>query len=149
MATKELLTLFSGVTLPAKPWTKLLVAIRNLLASVISHRFNFVLINRYKDGEDHIGEHRDDEKDLVANAPIASLSFGQHRDFIFRHAQARNKATRGHLQPELSPLSIVLEHGSLLIFNPPTNQHWFHSLPVRKRASNPRINLTFRHMKLK
>ena len=42
---------------------------------------------RYKDGNDSIGEHRDDEKDLVADSPIASLSLGQKRDFVFKHAQ--------------------------------------------------------------
>ena len=47
----------------------------------------FVYFQRYKDGNDCIGEHRDDEKDLVEDSPIASLSLGQTRDFIFKHAQ--------------------------------------------------------------
>lgn len=28
--------------------------------------------------------------------------------------------------------------------NPPTNTHWYHSLPVRKKILAPRVNLTFR-----
>ena len=47
--------------------------------------FNFVLVNRYKDGSEHMGEHRDNEQELVQTAPIASLSFGQTRDFVLRH----------------------------------------------------------------
>ena len=57
-------------------------------------------LSRYKDGDDSIGEHRDDEKDLVADSPIASLSLGQKRDFVFKHAQVmRNNyiVTRGNI----------------------------------------------------
>jgi alkylated DNA repair dioxygenase AlkB len=35
--------------------------------------------------------HRDDEADLVCGHPIASLSLGQPRDFIFRHIDGRGK----------------------------------------------------------
>lgn len=42
---------------------------------------------RYKNGDDCIGEHRDDEKDLVQGSLIASLTLGQKRDFVFRHGE--------------------------------------------------------------
>ena len=32
-----------------------------------------------------MGEHKDDEKDLCQDYPIASLSLGQARDFVFKH----------------------------------------------------------------
>lgn len=44
---------------------------------------------RYKNGTDYIAEHRDDEKDLDPVVPIASLSLGQARDFVFKHRDAR------------------------------------------------------------
>lgn len=89
-----------------------------------------------------MGEHRDDEKDLLKGAPIASMSFGQPRDFIFRHKDSRGpKATR-----KISPQKLNLEHGSLLIMESPTNQYWYHSLPVRANAKGVRVNLTFRCM---
>lgn len=95
---------------------------------------------RYKDGFDYIGEHKDDEKDLMKGCPIASLSLGQPRDFIFRHQDSRGKnACR-----KIEPVNIELEHGSLLLMNHPTNQFWYHSLPQRKKLKNVRINLTFR-----
>lgn len=94
---------------------------------------------------DHMGEHRDDEKDLVQKAPIASLSFGQVRDFIFKHKDSRGKdSTR-----KINPVKLELEHGSALLMEWPTNQFWYHSLPVRKKAPNIRINLTFRNMNKK
>lgn len=87
-----------------------------------------------------MGEHRDDEKDLVASSPIASLSLGQHRDFIFRHCEARGTQAKR----KVPPVKLELEHGSLLMMNYPTNVYWYHSLPVRKKALNIRVNMTFR-----
>ncbi|XP_064488802.1 DNA oxidative demethylase ALKBH2-like [Ornithodoros turicata] len=129
---------FSGTNLPAKPWTPLISHLRDIISSYTGYRYNFVLINRYKDGCDHIGEHRDDESDLDRTAPIASLSFGQAREFVLRHADARKKLRH------VDPVKVTLEHGSLLLMNPPTNSFWYHSLPPRKSAMGVRINLTFR-----
>ena len=135
---------FSGVRIPANPWIPVLEVLRDQLSIALKARFNFVLVNRYKDGSDHMGEHRDDETDLVAQAPIAALSFGQRRDFIFRHRDARgSKAPR----KDISSLKIALEHGSLLVMKYPTNLLWYHSLPARKLAPGPRISLTYRVLK--
>ncbi|XP_067862161.1 DNA oxidative demethylase ALKBH2 [Heptranchias perlo] len=131
---------YSGVTLAPKPWLPVLEKIRDRVTQATGHTFNFVLINRYKDGNDHIGEHRDDEKELEPRSPIASVSFGACRDFIFRHGHSRGKnATR-----RLEPVKLLLGHGSLLLMNYPTNVHWYHSLPARKKVLAPRVNLTFR-----
>ncbi|XP_075424905.1 DNA oxidative demethylase ALKBH2 isoform X1 [Ascaphus truei] len=131
---------FSGITLSPKPWIPVLDSIRERVTQATGHSFNFVLINRYKDGSDHIGEHRDDEKDLAPQSPIASVSFGAHRDFLFRHRDARGKKPLRHVEP----VKVELAHGSLLVMNFPTNVYWYHSLPVRKKVLAPRINLTFR-----
>lgn len=131
---------YSGLTVPAKPWTPLLLEIRDRIEEVTGHKFNFVLINRYADGNNYMGEHRDDEKDLVATSPIASLSLGQHRDFVFRHCEARGAQAKR----KIAPVKLELEHGSLLVMNYPTNIYWYHSLPVRKKALNVRVNMTFR-----
>lgn len=95
---------------------------------------------RYKDGCDHIGEHRDDERELAPGSPIASVSFGACRDFLFRHKDSRGKRPRRTVEA----VRLQLAHGSLLLMNPPTNTHWYHSLPIRKRVLAPRVNLTFR-----
>ncbi|XP_062890278.1 DNA oxidative demethylase ALKBH2 [Mobula hypostoma] len=131
---------YSGVTLSPKPWTPVLEKIRERVTQVTGHTFNFVLVNRYKDGSDHMGEHRDDEKELQPRSPIASVSFGACRDFIFRHRDARGKRPMRRLEP----VKLLLGHGSLLMMNYPTNVYWYHSLPVRKKVLVPRVNLTFR-----
>lgn len=100
---------------------------------------------RYKDGRDHIGEHQDDEKDLEPDAPIASLSLGSTRDFIFRHKSVKQKLK--YQPPNTDKLKIELKHGTLLVMNHPTNSHWYHSLPVRKTVVGVRINMTFRKIR--
>ncbi|XP_060559939.1 DNA oxidative demethylase ALKBH2-like [Ruditapes philippinarum] len=132
-------------SVPARPWTPFLENIRDIISDATGFDFNFVLINRYKDGHDYIGEHRDDEKDLVSGHPIASLSLGQPRDFIFKHASARGK----NATCKIDPVKLELEHGSLLVMKHPTNIYWYHSLPQRKKLTQVRINMTFRKMVVK
>ncbi|XP_029961635.1 DNA oxidative demethylase ALKBH2 [Salarias fasciatus] len=135
---------YSGVARSACPWTSTLENIRNAVTKTTGQSFNFVLVNRYKDGQDHMGEHRDDERELDPRSPIASVSLGAARDFIFRHRDARGKQSRRQIEP----VKLELAHGSLLLMNPPTNTFWYHSLPVRKKILLPRINLTFRRILL-
>lgn len=135
---------FSGMTVAANEWTPLVLKIKVCIENALGKAFNFVLVNRYKDGLDHIGEHRDNEEVLHADSPIAAVSFGQPRDFVFRH-----KDSRGTNAPrkDIQTIKINLAHGSLLVMNPPTNRIWYHSLPSRKNSPTPRISLTFRKMK--
>ncbi|KAM9393016.1 DNA oxidative demethylase ALKBH2 [Pholidichthys leucotaenia] len=131
---------YSGVTRSAYPWTPTLEYIRDSVTKTTGQMFNFVLVNRYKDGRDHMGEHRDDERELDPLRPIASVSLGAARDFIFRHRDARGKQSSRSIEP----VKLELANGSLLLMNPPTNTFWYHSLPIRKKVLSPRINLTFR-----
>ncbi|XP_053466192.1 DNA oxidative demethylase ALKBH2 isoform X3 [Ictalurus furcatus] len=133
---------FSGVHLAARVWTPTLEYIRDAVTNATGHTFNFVLINRYKDGLDHIGEHRDDEHELDPSCPIAAVSLGAARDFVFRHKDARKEPKQRHIEP----VKLELAHGSLLLMNSPTNTYWYHSLPVRKKVKTPRISLTFRRI---
>ncbi|KAK1160116.1 DNA oxidative demethylase ALKBH2-like [Acipenser oxyrinchus oxyrinchus] len=133
---------FSGVKLMARPWTPVLEIIRDQITKATGHTFNFVLVNRYKDGNDHIGEHQDDERELDPACPIAAVSFGAVRDLVFRHQEARGK----NAARKIEPVKVALQHGSLLLMNWPTNVNWYHSLPVRKKVLTPRISLTFRRV---
>ncbi|XP_051279130.1 DNA oxidative demethylase ALKBH2-like [Dicentrarchus labrax] len=135
---------YSGVARLACPWTPTLEYIRDAVTKATGQTFNFVLVNRYKDGRDHMGEHRDDEKELDPLCPIASVSLGAPRDFVFRHRDTRGKRTRRQIEP----VKLELAHGSLLLMNSPTNTFWYHGLPVRKKISLPRVNLTFRRILL-
>ncbi|TSW89625.1 DNA oxidative demethylase ALKBH2 [Bagarius yarrelli] len=133
---------FSGVHLEARVWTPTLEYIRDVVTNATGHTFNFVLINRYKDGQDHIGEHRDDERELDPSCPIAAVSLGATRDLVFRHRDTR-KEPKKH---PVNPVKLELVNGSLLLMNSPTNTYWYHSLPVRRKVTTPRISLTFRRI---
>lgn len=134
---------YSGVTLASNSWIPITSSLKSAVEWAAGDTFNFVLINRYKDGEDYMGEHRDDERDLDPSGVIASLSFGAERDFVFRHAESRGKNAK---RKEINPIKITLLSGSLLLMKPPTNREWYHSLPVRKGVHDVRINLTFRRV---
>uniref|UniRef100_A0A5S6QU30 DNA oxidative demethylase ALKBH2 n=1 Tax=Trichuris muris TaxID=70415 RepID=A0A5S6QU30_TRIMR len=133
---------FSGNTLPAEPWDQVVLALRDHVAQSTECQYNFILVNRYASGSDYIGEHRDNETDLDPNAPICSLSLGVKRDFWFKHAKRRQRSPDAP-----SNVLLQLDHGSLLVMKPPTNHHWYHSLPRRRRQLGVRVNFTFRKMR--
>lgn len=54
---------------------------------------------RYRNGSDHIGEHRDNEPDMDENVPIASLSLGQQREFVLKHGDVRKKGAQKRSVP--------------------------------------------------
>nr|ADD38240.1 Alpha-ketoglutarate-dependent dioxygenase alkB homolog 2 [Lepeophtheirus salmonis] len=136
---------FSSRTISAKPWTPSLKEIRNDLYRDIGHLYNFVLVNRYENGAQKMGEHKDNEKDILKDVPIASISLGQERDFIFRH----ESLVQGHkksLDPSFNKYKLSLKSGSCLLMHYPTNEYWYHGLPSRASAREPRISLTFRRI---
>ena len=123
---------YSNITKKALPWTKELKELKLLTEKLSEESYNSCLLNLYHNGEEGMAYHRDEEKDLKENGAIASLTLGAERKFLFRHIQ--NKET----------VSLVLEHGSLLIMKGATQTHWMHRLPPSKKVKTPRINLTFR-----
>lgn len=127
---------YSGVKKEPQPWTKELLAIKNQLRQFTEFKFNSCLLNLYHDGNDGMGWHSDDECELDPKSPIASLSLGATRKFNFRH--------RG----DKSTISVFLESGSLLLMNPPTQTFWQHALIKSKSIDLPRINLTFRNIRI-
>ncbi|KAJ8722997.1 hypothetical protein PYW07_004177 [Mythimna separata] len=80
---------YSGVTVPALPWPAPVLALRDFLVALKGIKYDFVLVNKYRNGNDHMGEHRDNEPELDPTYPIASISFGQERTFVLKHRDAR------------------------------------------------------------
>jgi len=123
---------YSNTTKQALVWTKELSDLKQIVEEFTETKFNSCLLNLYHDGNEGIAWHSDDEKSLEKNSIIASLSFGAERKFSFKHKQTKET------------ISVVLEHGSLLIMKDATQTNWLHSLPKSKKITRPRINLTFR-----
>lgn len=123
---------YSGDTLIAKPWTEPLVELRVACETLAEHTFNSVLLNLYRDGNDAMGWHTDNEPELGNNPVIASLSLGETRRFDLKHKLTGEKR------------SVHLGNGDLLVMSGDTQVHWVHQVPRSAKVSAPRINLTFR-----
>ncbi len=125
---------YSGVTHEPLPWHPLLQTIREAIQQYCNCPFNSVLANMYRDGNDSMGCHADDEKELGVNPTIASLSLGEPRIFRVHHKKRKEK------------LDLTLGHGDLLVMAGTLQHHWMHSVPKTKQIKTPRINLTFRQI---
>ena len=124
---------YSGADHQPLPWTSPLQKVREQLQQDLKADFNAVLLNLYRNGNDSMSWHADDEPELGKQPLIASLSLGEERDFQFRHRFDKNRK-----------FTVSLPHGSLLIMQNECQRHWQHQLPKRKRVTQSRINLTFR-----
>ncbi len=127
---------YSGISMKPYPWSAALLEIKERVEKILQVKFSSALLNLYRDGNDSLGWHRDNEKELGPNPTIASVSFGASRTFFLRDYKTKSEKH-----------SIELEHGSLLVMKKETQHHWEHSIPKRKRVLDPRVNITFRVMK--
>ena len=128
---------YSGITCFPEIWTKELLEIKSKIEKFIPDEdFTSVLLNLYNNGNDKMGWHADDEKELGINPTIASVSLGETRRFDIKHKQ----------NPELH-YKFDLTSGSLLIMRGALQHHWVHQIPAQKKVKEPRINLTFRTIK--
>ncbi len=125
---------YSNKTKNAFPWTPLLLEIKKTVEAYTGETYNACLLNLYHDGNEGMGWHADNEKEIIADSSIASVSIGANRNFLFKHKQKGVK------------YSILLENGSLLEMKGPIQRHWLHSLPKSTKVKEARINLTFRQM---
>lgn len=123
---------YASVSWPEAPLPQQLRNIQQRLIELTSFPFNAVLLNFYRNGDDAMGWHRDNEKEIDQRL-IASVSFGATRTFKIR-------AYKGDFKTDVD-----LTHGSLLLMQN-MQSNFEHSLPRRKRVDGPRINLTFRRI---
>lgn len=126
---------YSGLSLDPLPWTPGTTRARAVVQAVAGCVFNAVLLNLYRDGNDGMGWHADDEPELGPEPVIASLSLGAPRRFVLRHRRAA-----------VPRLDLELGSGALLVMRGPTQRFWRHGVPKTRRAVGERINLTFRRV---
>jgi alkylated DNA repair dioxygenase AlkB len=124
---------YSGITLTPLPWIDLLREIKRRIEDCTEATFNSVFLNLYRDQNDSMGFHSDDERELGAEPTIASLTFGATRTFVMKHKTA-----------DIPPVKLPLEAGSVLLMKGKTQRNWKHGILKQTQRCGPRVNLTFR-----
>lgn len=127
---------YSGTNHITKPWTPTLLKIKKEIEDKLNLQFNSVLLNFYRNGNDYMSWHSDDEKEMGPNPIIVSVSLGAERVFEFKRKK-ENKPC----------LAIDLKNGSLLIMKGSLQNHFHHRLKKMPKRQGMRINLTFRLIK--
>lgn len=126
---------YSGILMTPLPITSALEEIKNRVENFSGNSYTHVLCNYYRDGQDSMGWHRDNEAVLGKNPSIASVTFGATRNFQMRFYETKT-----------DKISIPLTHGSLLLMQGESQHYWEHQLPKTKTCRQGRINLTFRNI---
>jgi alkylated DNA repair dioxygenase AlkB len=128
---------YSGIRNLPQPWTPLLSELRKTIEDRLRCSFNSVLLNLYRDGNDYLSWHKDDETELGVDPIIASVSLGATRLFGLRThmPEARRRS-----------YDFELKHGSLMSMSGGCQSVWEHSLKKQPSILNPRVNLTFRQV---
>ena len=125
---------YSGRKMNPKPFNAILDQICSKIESATSQKFNSVLINLYRDGQDSNGWHADNEKELGPQPFIASLSLGESRKIQFKHKSSNQRVEE------------TLVYGSLMIMSGALQEFWKHQIPKTKTKKEARLNLTFRYI---
>lgn len=123
---------YSNNLLETQPWLESLLAIKRDVQLKTAQEFNSVLLTFYRNGNDFVNWHADDEDELGIDPVIASLSLGATRTFQYRR---KRDGLTGNVE---------LNSGDLLLMQPAFQKSWEHRIPSEPAVTEPRINLTFR-----
>jgi alkylated DNA repair dioxygenase AlkB len=125
---------YSNLSMRPLQWDPALLELKQKCENISNSRFNSVLANLYRHGQDGMGRHADNEPELGQQPVIASLSFGEIRNLDFYHNQTKQK------------IRLPLRNGSLLVMSGDTQTYWQHSVAKTKKVLTARVNLTFRRV---
>lgn len=125
---------YSGLTLNSIPMHPTVLDLRSRCEELAGQSFDSVLLNLYRDGDDCVSWHSDDERLFGRDPIIASLSLGATRRFDFRN---RDSGAR---------VSEDVMNGDLVVMSGACQRDWEHQVPRQRRVRAARINLTFRRV---
>ena len=125
---------YSGIRLNPMPWNDVMLEVKSKVENITGSKFNSALLNLYRNGNDSVSWHQDDEPELGENPIIASLSLGDTRTFKLKNVKT------GEVK------KFELENDSLLLMGSGIQKDWVHSIPKTKKMVSPRINITFRNI---
>jgi len=127
---------YSGQTLEPRPFTPTVSALCARVSDRAGAPFNHVLVNRYRTGDDSIGLHADDERELGEDPVVATVSLGASRRLVL--VPRRKSDGPRH--------AIDLGHGALFVMGGTCQRHFRHGIPREPAMRAERISLTFRRV---
>lgn len=114
------------------PIPKTILPLKEIIEDYTGTTYNFVLFAKYRNGQDSITYHSDDEMFLGKNPTIPLLTIGSTRPF-----NLKNKIDR-------SVQSFDLSHGDLLIMKNDCQRNFQHAVPKVDNFNEVRYSITFR-----
>lgn len=126
---------YSRFTQYGLAWEENLLKIKEKTQNITRSIFNSALVNYYRDGQDSMGWHSDNEPELGESPILASVSFGEPRKFNLKHKSDKSLKE-----------SICLDHGSILLMSGNMQKNWLHQISKSKKKMGPRVNITFRRV---
>ncbi len=130
---------YSGRDHNAHRMTYMLSSILQQVNLLLNSDFNSILINKYKDGNDYISAHSDDEKTIDQTHGVISISTGASR--IFR---IRDKATKEIAADIVTKNNVILQMCARLPDGTSFQKKYTHEVPKNNSIAEPRYSLTFR-----
>lgn len=128
---------YGGLMLHAKPWTPVMLALRDRINELTGEEYNFAVVNRLKDGKDCLGFLQDDdctETDIQSGTTY--LTFGANRDWTMRN--------KGYVSDQ--SLTLNLLNGTMLRAIPPTTECYYIGIPQRPSVIEPCISIAFKRI---
>ena len=123
---------YSNKMIKAQKLTKYLIELIDSINIIFNSNFNSILINYYKDGNDYIGAHSDDEC-CLDNIGVVSLSYGAIRKF-----RIKNKITKKTI------IDIPTNNFSIIHMGGEFQKEFTHCIPIQKKIKDERWSFTFR-----
>jgi alkylated DNA repair dioxygenase AlkB len=130
---------YSGIVNEPAPFDFALARLRDILHKTFGRDFNSCLVNVYRDGNDSVGYHADNEHELGPNPFIVSISIGETRRFL-----VKENCRQFDEKPQTE--TVLLESGDLCIMKGDFQSKYLHSVPKTKQSCGLRFNLTFRYV---
>jgi alkylated DNA repair dioxygenase AlkB len=131
---------YSGQTLPPRPFTPAVADLLERVATRVVAPFNHVLANRYRHGQDSMGQHADAESELGPDPLVATLSFGATRPLVVVPRKGLPGARPGDRRV------FHLASGDLFVMGGACQRHFRHGIPRVAGLTEERVSLTFRNV---
>jgi len=126
---------YSGINHVPIPFDNITKTLLDLIVKLYPYQYNGCLINYYRNGNDSIGMHTDNESCIDLSVPIINLSLGSNRTLIVKDIKTNEKH------------KILMESGSLIGMIGDFQQDCIHGIAKEKNILTPRISITFRRFK--